>query len=64
MSGTKSTRRSTGITGAPCGGIYIMTRGSRPSLIALRDPPTLLGGIMRMDPDLYFGDGLLSIRIR
>jgi hypothetical protein len=66
MYGMKSTRRSTGITGAPCGGITSTTRGSCcwPPLIALREPPTLLDGIGKLGPDLSFGDGVLSITLR
>jgi hypothetical protein len=43
-----------------------MTRGRHccAPMIALREPPTLLGEIGRMDPDLSFGDGMLSITIR
>jgi hypothetical protein len=64
--GKKSTSHSIGITGAPCGGIKIMIRGSRCWLlvIALRGPPLILGGTGRMDQYLSFGDEVSSIRTR
>jgi hypothetical protein len=61
--GTKFISRSTDINGALCGGIERMIRGSHcwMLLIALREPPSLLGGIVRMDTDHSFGNGVSSI---